>query len=280
MEMEYRGDFAPIQQSLETIARSLNEALGTIHGSANVVGDNSDQLAQGMSAFSQGVSEQAGSIQNLVDAIAEINREVDNTAQNAVEVKETTLHAEEELGNSNQKMAGLMTAIEEISRKSGEIGKIIKTIEDIAFQTNILALNAAVEAARAGVAGKGFAVVADEVRNLANKSGEAANNTTTLIEDSLRAVENGTRIAQDTAAAMQNVVGGAQAVAVTVEKIVVNAANQATKVAEVQQSVGEIANVVRSNSRITQEMASVSQQLSSQSQLLREQVNRFALQGE
>lgn len=277
MDLDYIGDFEPIKKSLSTIVTAFNDTLYTVKESANVVTDGTEQLAQNMHTLSQGAVEQSSSIQELAHTMADMSKGFENTAKRAVEVKDTTEMAESELGGSNVKMQEMIQAIVAINEKSNEIGKIIKTIEDIAFQTNILALNAAVEAARAGEAGKGFAVVADEVRNLASKSAEAAQETTVLIEDSIRAVENGTKIANETAEAMRSVVGGAQAVSDMVQGIVENTDQQASKVVDVKMGVDNIAEVVRSNSSVAEQTAAVSEELSAQAHGLQIQINRFKL---
>ena len=181
------------------------------------------------------------------------------------------------MGVSNQKMQEMMAAMAEISSSSSEIGKIIKTIEDIAFQTNILALNAAVEAARAGTAGKGFAVVADEVRNLASKSAEASKNTAALIEHSVHAVENGTQIADATAQSLLQAVEGAKAVQQIVSEISEASNLQAGAISQITLGIDQISSVVQSNSATSEESAAASEELSSQSQVMRELVGRFRL---
>ncbi len=273
----YRGDFEPLLAAISKMNRSLSTTMRQINDASDQVASGADQVSSGAQALSQGATEQASSVEELAATINDISREVNNTAENAREASEKVMEAQTKLSTSNEQMQDMIAAMGEISQKSGDIGKIIKTIEDIAFQTNILALNAAVEAARAGEAGKGFAVVADEVRNLASKSAEAASNTTTLIEGTILAVENGTNIVDRTAAAISETVESTRSAVTYVDKISTAAVSQAEAVNQVTMGMDQISSVVQTNSATAQESAAASEELSSQSQLLKSLVAHFKL---
>lgn len=277
IDIDYTGDFKSIKDSLITITNSLNDALKQINVSSDIVMGNANQVSAVTDSLAQSASEQENSLENIFNAIKELRQELAKTSENAKIASSSTNEAGRKLDTSSGQMNSLMEAIEDINIKSEEIGKIIKTIEDIAFQTNILALNAAVEAARAGEAGKGFSVVADEVRNLASKSAEAAKDTTALIEDSIQAVAKGTHIADETAASLSNVVAEAQKVALIIDKIVEEATCQNLKINNMLESINEISSVVQKSSAEAQMNAASSRELNDQSSLLRDLVNQFKL---
>ena len=278
-ETEYTGGFKPLLISFRAIAEKLNHTILQISESSAQVASGSDQVSSGAQALSQGATEQASSVEELAATINEISEKVKQNAENARQANHMAGVVGSEMQTSNQKMQEMMQAMNNISNCSDEIGKIIKTIEDIAFQTNILALNAAVEAARAGTAGKGFAVVADEVRNLAGKSAEASKNTSVLIENSLRAVENGTLIADETAQSLLQTVKGVEEVANIISQISEASNNQAEAISQITMGIDQISSVVQTNSATAQESAAASEELSSQSQLMKDLVGRFRLRG-
>lgn len=274
----YVNDFSAVLSAIRNINYSLSDTLSQINVSSEQVASGSDQVSSGAQALSQGATEQASAVQELAATINEISVQIQKDAENAREASGLANTVGEEMMASNQKMEEMMKAMSDISESSSEIGKIIKTIEDIAFQTNILALNAAVEAARAGAAGKGFAVVADEVRNLASKSAEASKNTAALIESSIRSVDNGTRIANDTAKSLLETVEGAKNVIERIDQISEASEQQATSIAQITQGIDQISAVVQTNSATAEESAAASEELSGQAQILKNLADRFRLQ--
>ncbi len=279
-EERYVGDFQNLLSSMRLLNRDLSATLGQINHSADLVASGSGQVSDGAQALSQGATEQASAVEELAATIAGISHQVNDTAKNAVDAKTQSNSAGDKVEECNRQMKDMMAAMQEITQKSNEIGKIIKTIEDIAFQTNILALNAAVEASRAGVAGKGFAVVADEVRNLASKSSEASKDTAELIESSAKAVERGTQIADSTAQSLLKVVEEVRMAADTVDKIADAAEEQAGAVEQVTLGVDQISSVVQTNSATAVQSAAASQELSSQAAMLKSLVAKFILRAE
>lgn len=274
---KYTGDFSNLLDSIRYINTNLSTTLSQISQSSDQVASGSDQVASGAQALSQGATQQASAVEELAATINEISGQVDQNAASAQEVNHQSKNVGGEILECNRRMQEMLSAMADITNSSHEIGKIIKTIEDIAFQTNILALNAAVEAARAGAAGKGFAVVADEVRNLASKSAEASKNTAALIEGSLRSVEKGTMIADETAHSLQSVVTGAESITLTIDSISNASLLQASSIRQVTQGIDQISSVVQTNSATAEESAAASEELSGQAQLLKDLVSRFKL---
>lgn len=275
--VEYKGDFVKLSESMYNIVYSLNDSLLQISQAADRVFSGSDQVSSSAEMLAQGATEQASSIEELSASISEISEKVKKNAENASNVSTSVNNVSTELEKSNQHMQEMLTAIAKISNSSNEIGKIIKTIEDIAFQTNILALNAAVEAARAGAAGKGFAVVADEVRNLASKSADAAKNTTSLIQNSIAEVANGTKIADSTAKALTQVVKNTKDVVSTVDEIAQVSNEQANSISQITTGVDQISGVVQTNSATSEESSAASKELSEQAAAMKALVGKFKL---
>lgn len=279
-EEHYVGEFQGLLSSIRKLNRDLSMTLGQINRSADQVAAGSDQVSIGAQALSQGSTEQAAAVEELATTISGISTQVKDTATDALEAKKQSTMAGDEAEECNQQMHDMMNAMEEITRTSDEIGKIIKTIEDIAFQTNILALNAAVEASRAGTAGKGFAVVADEVRNLASKSSVASQNTAELIESSIKAVSRGTQIADSTAQSLVKVVEEVRSASGKVDKIADAAEEQAGAIEQVTLGINQISSVVQTNSATAEESAAASQELSEQADMLKQLVAKFILRAE
>lgn len=273
----YVGDFNNMLLSIRQLRNDLNDTISQINQSADQVASGSEQVSSGSQALSQGATEQASSVEELAATINEISSQVKENAQNARQGSELAGATGVRIEEGYRQMQEMINAMTEISEKSGQIGKIIKTIEDIAFQTNILALNAAVEAARAGEAGKGFAVVADEVRNLASKSAEASKSTAVLIEGSIQAVEKGTKLADETARTLTEVVESAKQVVTVVNSISQASDVQASSISQVTQGIDQISSVVQTNSATAEESAAASEELSGQAQMLKNLVGKFQL---
>lgn len=271
------GDFENIETSFMNFSTIISDTLEQINFASDQVSNSSTQVSMGAQALSEGANEQSLSIQELSKTIAEMTKKINTNAAEAQEANTLSGKAGAGVISSNEKMQEMIEAMSEISEKSDEIGKIIKTIEDIAFQTNILALNAAVEAARAGAAGKGFAVVADEVRSLAQKSAEAAKSTTALIEGTVVSVSKGTKIAGETAQSLLSIVDDARQVTTMVINIATASKDQAIDANQISQGVAQISNVVQTNTDTTEESASAARELSEQAVMLKGLVEKFRL---
>jgi methyl-accepting chemotaxis protein len=278
LQCDYTGEFGKIRDSLENIKSALVKTFAGISESANQVAAGSEQVASGAQALAQGATEQASSTQELAASVTEISENVRSNASDAAEANGLAEAAAEEMRQGKERMDELVSAMNQISSSSGQIGAIIKTIEDIAFQTNILALNAAVEAARAGQAGKGFAVVADEVRNLAGKSSEAAKHTTSLIETSSEDVKNGLAITGRTVQSINTAAEKVHRTAGLISKISEATNSQAGTIRQVQQGLDQISAVVQTNSATAEESAASSEELSGQAQQLKSLIEIFQIE--
>ena len=266
--------------SLKKLVEDNHSALSNISDAAQQVTVGSSQVASASQSLAQGTTEQASAIQQITSSIDEISAKTKQNAAQANEAADLVGDAIEDVKRGNAQMKDMMTAMQEINKSSESISKIIKVIDDIAFQTNILALNAAVEAARAGAAGKGFAVVADEVRNLAGKSAEAAKNTTVLIEGTVSAIERGRVLSDQVVDEMNLTESAAQVVLDINNDIAKNASSAAESITQISTSVEQISGVVQNNSATAEESAAASEELSGQSQILKELTARFQLYSE
>ena len=276
-EKVYVGALSSILTSVRAINRNLTDALSQINQSAEQVSAGAEQVSTGAQSLAQGATEQASAVEELSATIAEI---ANNSRKNAENSEQAMSHANDASGclnESSEYMQQMVEAMTKISDSSSEIGKIIATIENIAFQTNILALNAAVEAARAGSAGKGFAVVADEVRNLSAKSDEAAKATKELIDRSIVSVKEGSEIVQKVSAALQATNERAGLVVASVQEITKAAEEESEAIAQVTEGIDQIRSVVQTNSATSEESAAASEELSSQAALMKELLARFKL---
>ena len=279
-EEKYVGDFGKVLESIEQIKTSLSNTLMQINLSSDQVSSGADQVSSGAQALSQGAAEQASSIEELAETIRGISNHVKHNAEYAEEADQRANAAGSEAVESNRRMQDMVSAMADISTSSREIGKIIKTIEDIAFQTNILALNASVEAARAGEAGRGFSVVAAEVRNLATKSAAASKDTAALIENSLNTVKSGTRIADETAHSLDSVLESVRLVTEIIGQITASSIEQADSILQIEQGIERISEVVQTNSATAEESAAASEELSAQAQLLKDLTGQFRLESD
>ncbi|MBQ8781794.1 MAG: methyl-accepting chemotaxis protein [Oscillospiraceae bacterium] len=279
-EEEYKGDYRDILLSIRNINRKLNSTLADINLASEQVDSGAVQVSSASMSLSQGATEQASSIQELSATISVISDMINENARNANNASDETNNAGSEMSKAMKVMEELVDAMNKISTSSEETKKIVKTIEDIAFQTNILSLNAAVEAARAGAAGKGFAVVADEVRNLAAKSAEAANNTTSLIEGTVEAIVRGNDLVSDVADKMSSVAKAAGKVAEINGKIAKDSQDAADAILQVTVGVDQISTVVQTNSATAEQTAAAAEELTAQADNCKELISQFTLRND
>ncbi len=274
---DFQGDFLPVQESLLIVLNSLNETISEINMFSDQVANGADQVSNGAQILSQGVIAQASSVEELAATMSEISQQVKENAETSQVVKTAAGEMGANILACNQQMQEMKNAMEKINQNSTQIRTIIKTIDDIAFQTNILALNAAVEAARAGESGKGFSVVAQEVRSLATRSSDASKSTEALIEQSLAAVVYGTKVAEETAASLRNIAGGTDEMISKINQIAEASKRQAAATEMVSTGIDQISDIVQTNSATAEESAAASEELYGQSQVLKSRVSRFKL---
>ena len=277
IDVNVRSEADLLNKKLAEMVANNNEVLGNIAAASEQVAAGSKQVSDSSIALSQGATEQASSIEQLTASLEEISSQTKLNAKNANQANELAEVAKSNALKGNSQMKEMQKAMEEINESSTNISKIIKVIDEIAFQTNILALNAAVEAARAGQHGKGFAVVAEEVRNLAARSANAAKETTDMISGSISKVAAGTQIADETAVALNKIVEDVAKAADLVGDIAVASNEQATGIAQINQGIMQVSQVVQTNSATAEESAAASEELSSQAELLKSAVSKYTL---
>ena len=274
---DFAGDFKPIEDSIHHFVETTNQALSSIREASSQVAIGAGQVSDAANSLAQGAVEQASTLDELTSTMDAIQENITTNANHAEEANLRVQRFSEELNRSNLQMQNMLAAMQEISTKSVEVGKIIKSIEDIAFQTNLLALNASVEAAHAGSAGKGFAVVADEVRSLAEKTAQSAKSTTKLIESTLQAVRNGSELADNTASSLATVVEDAQQIKENIQNITEASHQQAQSVVEISQGLQQVSAVVQMNSSASEECAASSEELLNQSHKMHDIIGYFRL---
>lgn len=274
---DYKGSYSSLKDSINSIIKSLNAMLLEINRSAEQVAAGTRQISDGSQTLAQGASEMANSVDEFSSAIHRISVQTRQNADNASRANALAGTARLSAARGNEQMIEMLGAMEEINEASGNISKVIKVIDDIAFQTNILALNAAVEAARAGVHGKGFSVVAEEVRNLAAKSADAAKETAVMIEGSVKKAEQGTRLAKHTAEALAEITDNVGKAAALVEQITAASEEQAGFISRINKGIEQVNVVVQNDSATAEESAAASEELSAQAELLKSLAGRFKL---
>jgi methyl-accepting chemotaxis protein len=274
------GDNDALGNSMLTMQESLTSVLTQVRQAVEQVAQGSDQVSQASQSLSQGATEQASSLEEISSSITEINGQATQNAESAGEANRLAIEARDNAVSGNRSMDELIKAMEQINEGSGEIKKVVKVIDDIAFQINLLALNANVEAARAGKYGRGFAVVAEEVRNLAARSAEAVRETTAIVDQSVTSTEQGDKLVKDTAAQLELIVNGAGKVASFLDEIATASREQAQGLSQISEGVEQIDEVTQANTASAEESASAAEELAGQGEELRRLIARFKLAAE
>lgn len=275
IDFEKEDEIGELASHFRRMSANLNEVISNIDASADQVSQGAKQVANTSIMLAQGATEQAGSIQELNAAIEEISAQITTNTEHTASANVFASEVMHKADHGNEKMREMLEGIKEIETSATHISKIIKVIDDIAFQTNILALNAAVEAARAGQHGKGFAVVAEEVRNLAARSAEAAKETTTIIENAIRTVDGVAGLTQETAKEFHDIVAGIKQVSESLNNINVSCEEQASGIVQINQGTIQISNVIQNNSGTSEEVAAASEELAGQAEVMRNEVAKF-----
>ena len=276
-EVRSRDEVGQLVGSFKQMTASLNDTLSHVGEAVDQINTGSEQVAQASQSLSQGSTEQASSLEEVTASLNEINSQSSQNSEAASEASSVAKGSLQSAASGSEQMKSLVLAMEKINGSSDEISKVVKVIDDIAFQINLLALNANVEAARAGKYGKGFAVVADEVRNLAVRSAEAAKETTVMVNETTRNVEAGNKAAESTATQLEEIVSSSTKVADFLEEIALASKEQAQGIEQINQGLSQIDQVTQSNTANAEESAAAAQELAAQAQQLRGLVVLFKL---
>jgi len=279
LDVKVKGNGDVLGNAFQSMIDENNHMLSGIRESSIQLSMGAEQVSDASQSLAQGSTQQASAIQQVTASITEIAERTKRNAEEANQANASVHSMKEEAMVSDSHMKEMIGAMTEINEASENISKIIKVIDDIAFQTNILALNAAVEAARAGVHGKGFAVVAEEVRNLAGKSASAASETADMIEDSIKKVEQGSKLAEQTAASLTQIIGEVDNIVALINNIAVASNDQATAVSQIDQAIIQVSQVVQTNSATSEQCAAASEELSNQAMSLRTMIGQYKLKG-